>query len=410
MTNALRHPVFRAALEEIESLGVQASDKPISGATPYAIVGGRSNARWWLIPLTNRQVAMSGLAMFQPILASAKLIKQTVLALSRVGLQSMWAKPALYLAGTPSIARHFGGSARSFAYFTGTDSPHRKLAVQAMHASGRLAGFAKVTRNPLVNPLLRHEADTLGFVNGLGLTSAKVPRVLFSGEAEGSHILVTDTLKTTSSVTSVDLQPAHVAFLKELANKGASPAALGAGSGGDTPLRPADESGDESASFRVRFGRLEPRLPPEWSVRLTKAIDRLAGEGLRIGVHRSLAHGDFTPWNTFFVDDALYVFDWEYAQPKGTVVSDLIHFVLASPRLQRRSPGERVTEVQARLERAFGIASSENADSHLMRHLVDHTLRYVERSEHQPGQIASWDGMRQSAELLDLIIGRRGRR
>jgi hypothetical protein len=181
MTDALSHSVFRAALAEIESLDVQVSDRPIRGSTPYAIVGGRSNARWWLIPLTNRQVAMGGLAMFQPILASAKLIKQAVLALSRVGLQSMWARPALYLADTPSIAKHFGNDVRSFAYFTGTDSPHRKLAVQAMDESGRLMGFAKVTCNPLVSPLLRHEADTLGLVNGLGLTTAKVPKVLFSG-------------------------------------------------------------------------------------------------------------------------------------------------------------------------------------------------------------------------------------
>lgn len=143
--------------------------------------------------------------------------------------------------------------------------------------------------------------------------------------------------------------------------------------------------------------------------RLVKAINRLEGEGPQAEVTCSLAHGDFTPWNTFFVDGELYVFDWEYAQANGSIVSDLIHFVLASPRLQRRSAGERVNEVQARLQTAFGIALPENADSHLLRYLLDHTLRYVERSEHQPGPIDAWDGMRQSAELIDLIIGRRGR-
>jgi len=347
--------------------------------------------------------------MFQPILASAKLIKQTVLALSRVGLQSMWARPALYLAGTPSIARHFDGSACSFAYFTGTDSPHRKLAVQAMDESGRLMGFAKVTRNPLVSPLLRHEADMLGLVNGLGLTTAKVPKVLFSGEARGSHVLVTDTLKTPSSVISVDLQPAHVAFLKELANKATNPAVGAESAGVGNAQGAVDEFGNESASFSCRVRRVEPRLPPEWAAQLVKAINRLEGEGPQTEVSGSLAHGDFTPWNTFFVDGALYVFDWEYAQPNGSVVSDLIHFVLASPRLQRRSAGERVNEVQFRLQTAFGIASPEDADSHLLRYLVDHTLRYVERSEHQPGPIEAWDGMRQSAELIDLVIGRRGR-
>lgn len=409
MTNTLSHPVFRAALAEIESLDVRVSDKPIPGATPYAIVGGRSNARWWLIPLTNRQVAMSGLAMFQPILASAKLIKQTVLTLSRMGLQSMWARPALYLAGTPSLARHFGNDARSFAYFTGTASPHRKLAVQAMDETGRLLGFAKVTRNPLVGPLLRHEADTLDLVNAFGLTTAKVPKVLFAGETQGSQVLATDTLKTPSSATSVDLLPAHVAFLNELANKAAHPAARGAAGENSALEGVVDDFSSELTDLRSRVRSLEPRLRSEWPARLTEAIDRLEAGGPQTGMRNSLAHGDFTPWNIFFVGGALYVFDWEYAEPRGTVVSDLIHFALASPRLQRCGAGDRIDMLQVQLQRVFGITSPASASTHLLRYLVGHSLRYAERSEHQPGPIDTWDGMRQSAELIDAILGRRGR-
>lgn len=409
MTSTISHPVFRAALAEIESLDVRVSAEPIPGATPYAIVGGRSNARWWLIPLTNRQVAMSGLAMFQPILASAKLIKQTVLTLSRMGLQSMWARPALYLAGTPCLARHLGNDARSFAYFTGTDSPHRKLAVQVMDETGRLLGFAKVTRNPLVNPLLRHEANTLGFVNRLGLATAKVPKVLFAGEENGSGLLVTDTLKTSASATSTDLLPAHVAFLKELSDKTTSPHPDSI----DGPRRVAevqcDEARSESRVLSDRFGRLESRLAAEWQKRLAKAIRRLEVDGLASDIPCSLAHGDFTPWNTFFVGDKLYVFDWEYANPRGTVVSDLIHFLLAAPRLQRCAPGERVAAITKRLQQDFGIASQAAAVTHLLHYLASHTLGYVERQVHQPGPINTWDGMPGCADLFAAILGPGGR-
>jgi hypothetical protein len=151
---------------------------------------------------------------------------------------------------------------------------------------------------------------------------------------------VTDTLKTPSSITSVDLQPAHVAFLKELANKATNPAAGVASAGAGKDWGAPGESGNESPSFSGRVRRVEPRLSPEWVARLVKAINRLEGEGPQAEVTCSLAHGDFTPWNTFFVDGELYVFDWEYAQANGSIVSDLIHFVLASPRLQRRSAGE----------------------------------------------------------------------
>ncbi len=85
MLELLSHPVFREAITDIESLGVRVTTEPIAGSIPYAIVGGRSNARWWLLPLTNRKVTISGLALFQPILTSAKLMKHGVTTLSRLG-------------------------------------------------------------------------------------------------------------------------------------------------------------------------------------------------------------------------------------------------------------------------------------------------------------------------------------
>ena len=132
MQNIFSHPVFIDAIKDIESLGVKITEHPTEDSVPYAVLGGRSNARWWLIPLTNKKVTIAGLALFQPLLTNAKLIKKLVTILSYLGLGWLWAKPRIYISNTTNVANYFSSDVLSYAYFTGTDSPHRKVAVQVM--------------------------------------------------------------------------------------------------------------------------------------------------------------------------------------------------------------------------------------------------------------------------------------
>ena len=78
---------FREAMAGIETLGLRVTVQPSPSSLPYAIVGGRSNARYWLIPLTNGKVAASSFALFQPLLTSARLLKLAACVLSLLGLK-----------------------------------------------------------------------------------------------------------------------------------------------------------------------------------------------------------------------------------------------------------------------------------------------------------------------------------
>lgn len=402
MIYPLTHPAFHQAIAEIESLGIRVADRASFGATPYAIVGGRSNARWWLIPLSNRHVTISSMALYQPIRTSAKVVKHAAVTLSRLGLRALWARPILYLSGESSLARHFGEDDLSYAYFTGTDSPHRKVAVQTMDVTGQLRGFAKVSMSPCVRPLLQHEAETLGLVNRLNLSSALVPKVLFAGEEDGTQLLVTDTQKTPKSTTSTDLLPAHVDFLRELASKTTVPIECHASGG---TRRADDGRGSEYAQSLIeQFRRLEHRLPAPWSRRLADAIGRIDATGQETLLPPSLTHGDFTPWNTCFVGGKLYVFDWEYAKQRRPISDDLIHFLLAAPRLQHYAPTDRVEILLAGLRNALGINTEQVATAHLLVYLAANTLRYMERSESQPGSIENWRGENSQASLFDVLL------
>ena len=75
-------------------------------------------------------------------------------------------------------------------------------------------------------------------------------------------------------------------------------------------------------------------------------IERVAGNGRALGPP-VLSHGHFTPWNTFFVDGRLYVFDWEYAERSNPAGYDLIHFLLSLPQMKSRPVAERLGQVRS---------------------------------------------------------------
>jgi hypothetical protein len=250
--------------------------------------------------------------MFQPVVRSAKLFKGVAVAVGSVGLASMWTRKRLYVSGKSWLSDVFGENDLHYTFFTGTDSPHRKVAVQIMGVDGSIKGFAKVSANPAVKPLLEHEAETINHLNTLDLKTALIPVVLYIGEIGGACALVTDTLKTAQSRTSTKLTEAHVAFLLELAEK--------------TAVSETASTDWVVSELRSQYAAIIDRLSEEWKGRLDQAFGCLEGYEWKWGA-RSLSHGDFTPWNTFFVGDNLYVFDWEYASMSFPANYDLAHML-----------------------------------------------------------------------------------
>lgn len=356
------HPTFAQAVTEIESLGFRVSENPGPDSIPYTVIGGRSNARWWLVPLSHRQVTVSGLALFQPVIPSARWLKGAAVVMSAVGLVGLWARKKLYISGQSGLADIFGGKNLSYAFFTGTESPHRKVAVQIMDQAGNIKGFAKVTLNPVVKPLLRHEAKTLNDLHRLDLQTASIPRVLFCGDMGGAEVLVTDTLKTARTKTVTTLNEAHLAFLRELAEK--------------TVVRSAESGAGFVEILRQQYAEVAEWLPSEWRMHLTQAMEVVAGFKGDWGP-RSLSHGDFTPWNTFFVDGKLYVFDWEYASYDYPRAYDFFHFFLTTKKLKKKNSFELIELIR---ENSYRIVNNMN-DMHvlMLSYLVINFLFYAQR-------------------------------
>lgn len=391
MKDFFLHPVFKEAIADIETLGVRVVEHESPGAKPYAVVGGRSNARWWLVPLETGRLAASGLALFQPLLSSARCMKTVADALSRVGLQGLWGRQRVNIAGEPNVTQFFeDGESKAFAYFTGTNSPHRKVAVQIMDRGGNLKGFAKLTRNPQVRPLLAHEAATLKYLKGLDLQAAYVPNVLFAGEHGDSTLLVTDTLKTRQTSTSTQFSAAHRTFLQELAQKTAT----------STPVY----AGDIAGEFRTRFNRIRPCLEETWCQRLDGALRVLEAQPVT-QLPACLSHGDFTPWNTFMANGRLYVFDWEYAEQARPLSNDIIHFILNEPRLRSQQPAHvKIESVMAILPQPWTGIKRQAVPALLMIYLLTQSLRQIERSPDSMKRSGTWDSAEESSKLFENLL------
>jgi thiamine kinase-like enzyme len=389
--NLFLNPVFKEAVADIEALGLVVTAQPTTNAKPYAVIGGRSNQRWWLVPLENGRVTASGLALFQPLLTSARYMKAVVVLLSLLGLSRFWVRTKVYIAGESALQQHYAPEKPlSYAYFTGTDSPHRKLAVQVMDGMGNIKGYEKISRNATVQTLIQYEAATLNYLQTLHLQTANIPKVLFSGVIADAYALLTDTLKTPKTKSVTQLQKLHLDFLQELAEKTAEPV--------------QSNSDWLVAELQNRFMRIENRLTPEWKARLEKAIELIAiqKEGLGQPV---MAHGDFTPWNTFVVDDKLYVFDWEYANKKCTAAYDMIHFQLSLSALQKQAISTQITQVSDSLCRVLQI-TPEAAAAHLLAYLCKHAMQYSEREPSELIIVENWDRQAITAKLIDsLLVG-----
>jgi hypothetical protein len=383
--------IFNCSRAEMEALGFTISDRPSNGSQPYAVIGGRSNARWWLIPLANRHVATSGLAMFQPVIPSARILKRAASTLSCMGLSDYWARNRLHISGASALKDVFNSSSVQCAFFTGTDSPHRKTAIQIMDDKGKIMGFAKVSNIPSVKRLIDDECKNLELMNALKFESVEIPHVLLFGEVAQAQVLVTDTKKTAASKTPIEFIDNHRLFLEELANKT---------SGGERL-----SSSRFLNNLKSQLGVCTGRISEVWHKRLDAAYQLITARASLVTNGMHLCHGDYTPWNTFLAGDRLYVFDWEYAKQDYPPGYDLIHFYLSLPTVKLQPIKGTIAHMR-KLLRSMSLASDDCASDVLfLCYLCGHTLQYVSRELEVCDMVITWDGEQEAAAFIDALVG-----
>lgn len=380
----LRHQAFRQFLEDLRSLGVRDVSTERRGEG-FLIVGARSNARWWLLPLKSRRGAAMGLEMLQPVTTVALAVKSVAKVVARFGPRSLLRFRALYLSGTPDIGTSFGGRAETFAYFTGTSGPHRKTTIQVMDGDGDILGYAKYSQNPSVCNFIKREAKALDEIAALNLKTVAIPEVLCAQFAVGSGLLVSDTVKRGGASSPKRLIAKHIAFLKEIQARSRKVGAQGL-----------------YARLAADLSKMEPSLSEEWVERFGCAMSLLEGKISSMPV--SYAHGDFTPWNCFELEDRLYLFDWEYAESQYPLGYDHLHFLLATAPTMHATAAMQWCEKEL-AETWFG-GDIQSARLTMLMCLVVHAIFYFQRSIPTNAPSSGFEGERMRAEMIDLLLER----
>lgn len=380
---------LQMCLKEMESYGISFSFKKINDESlEYGIIQARSNNRFWLIPLINRNTAISSMALFQPLTTSAFIAKLAVNFSSYLGL-TKYVIGKLYLNSRFDLIPYYSNITQpTFAIFTGTDSPHRKVALQVMNIDGEISGYIKISQNPEVSKLLYHEARILHHVQSLRLSSANIPNLIHIGDHNSAIILATDTLRTRESKSPVRISIGHTRFLAELSNL--------------TRLQTVHAE-VLSLELKQKFNSVGARFEIEWSNRIDNLL-AILNHQKHVSIPLCLSHGDFTPWNTFIAQGKLYVFDWEYAEMSAPASNDLIHFVLNQAHVRNRSARYKLKAVKDALTKHMPAVAQELHLTLTGLYLLSQVLRQVERIPKDGQVIENWDGMVQQRELMDLLI------
>jgi hypothetical protein len=375
-------PPFDAFLEDLACLGVEPAFSDAPDGHTYGCLKARSNARWWLAPLSDRKATLAGLAMFQPTTSKSKAVKAATSGLVSLGLGSTVLRAHLTLSGLPDVlqARSWPQSMTECAYFTGTDGPHRKTAIQIIGAEGKILGYGKLSRNPQIWPYLAQEADILKRLPLLDLQSANTPQLMFNQAQPDHHLLVTDTLRQSNYSTPRNPGLLHHAFLSELATKTGR----------------TDSDGIFTADMSRLFDRIAPDLNTVWQLRLRRSLEVLRDAA---PATLCLCHGDFTPSNCFVTGSGLYVFDWEYALPDGPLGYDLAHF-----RLSSSGKLETLAPLISELAGNYFHGKNDQARLAVLRYLMRHALFYLERSLLADSTTRTWGERDLRGALLDQLL------
>lgn len=352
----------------------------------FAVLPSKNEPRW-IIPLKNRNLIISSLAIYQPSLMRAKIFKQLAILAASLGFLKFFVKSKIYFRKTgKEVKKIFNRDRLHYAIFTGSEGSHRKITIQAMDEEGAILGYIKVSHNEEIDSILENEAQVLDGLLRLDVRNGLFPRVIFWGSINGTNVLVLDSHKSFDSKFSSMLSNIHIDFLTELFQKTSS-------------VKKYKES-FFALNLKRRLETLKSKvfgnheIERNWGFNMDKlkqgynrALDFVKEEIDNIELPFGMSHRDFTPWNTFFHNGKLYVFDWEYARKDYPPLIDLFHFIVQDGILVRHLKPEGLLK---RISRNYKLiekyCDSVDIDKNLLNslflcYLLDINLFYLEREK-----------------------------
>lgn len=283
-----------------------------------------------------------------------------------------------------AVVEMVGRDDLELVWYLGNRGVESKHSVLALDRRGRAVGFVKLAETAPARRALANERRVLELLAAsLGDASLAPTPGGWREDATAAALL---TSPAPPRAAPKHFGPLHEAFLGNLEHR----------FGTEQPFHATTAWRRMSDGVEAVAGRASAA----WRARFAAAVARLERKLATEVVRTTLAHRDFTPWNTRRNAEALYVFDWEYASTGYPVTHDYFHFRFMTALLLRGGAG--AGHVRGWL-RAVPSQHARNADL-LIAYLLDVALQY-HGFDHSEGRDASGPVLDQAAELLDLAHG-----
>lgn len=279
-----------------------------------------TDGKIWVMPNQNMKTAM---LLYQPSGWKGKLLKKYFPLLHHFSfirkiLHITVCEPPISRKQNQYFKQIFKENKLEYSWFSGTPNKHQKITVQIFKEK-HIIGYCKFTESKEIYDLFKREHTFLMWMEEKGVKH--VPRCLYCGKADnGLYMFVQSTEKTLNSYVNHNLGNYEISFLKSLINK--------------TLQRKHFIDSDQYKSIKrlkLHLDTFDKRAKNSLTT-LIKISENYYSSNKEYQF--AAYHSDFTPWN-MFIENELFVFDFEYAGYSYMPFLDIFHFLFQTAMFEK---------------------------------------------------------------------------
>ncbi len=368
-------------------LGVRLDTRKSEGRV-YTAYPNLTNVRW-LLPAKEPALRRAGIGgLYQPNSLRGRVLR-TIIGAGAVLGERVWLEEDALARLETTVASVMGVEAVRLAFYVGVPSPHRKVTAQVLTPEGKTLAYAKIATSALAQEALETERRALLRLSESAGLKGMVPEVLGSLPWHGGTILLITMGPPRPGPRR--LSSAHLRFCTQLFRS----------------FEVQEVFAESPMWTRISeiWLHLRNSSPETLPANLAPALERLHDELGPVSMPLSIAHGDFTPWNTRLGPRSLFVLDWERASEGMSPLYDAFNFQALQAALQGRRSGIRDRRFLLTLLDALWPEGRKHLPDLYLAYLAHVGLLYSEAQSLEPGvgekKVWGWFGQQIESVLSE---------
>ncbi len=368
-------------------MGVRLDTQKSAGRV-YTAYPNLTNVRW-LLPAKEPALRRAGIGgLYQPNSLRGRALR-TIMGAGAVLGERVWLEEDALARLETTVASVMGVEAVRLAFYVGVPSPHRKVTAQVLTPEGKTLAYAKIATSALAQEALETERRALLRLSESAGLKGSVPEVLGSLPWHGGTILLITMGPPRPGPRR--LSSAHLRFCTQLFRS--------------FEVREVFAESPMWTRISETWHHLRNSSPETLPANLGPALERLHDELGPVSMPLSLAHGDFTPWNTRLGPRSLFVLDWERASEGMSPLYDAFNFQALQAALQGRRSGIRDRRFLPTLLDALWPEGRKHLPDLYLAYLAHVGLLYSEAQSLEPGvgekKVWGWFGQQIESVLSE---------